>query len=164
MTRTQQYIKLNTGAKEIQLVNPPVKQFYWPFQGGTSFVDHLCYLYPVYVMRLRLFIAALLSPAWKGLTSWLSLVMFNCIFVTFPCGILGQVCYLIVSIPDLSNLLTFVSLKGAAKALLSLHLSKFHIVENHIWAVTLDFQQCGMCDKQRLRPACAYAQSDQSLC
>ena len=26
------------------------------------------------------------------------------------------------------------------------------------------FQQCGMCDQQRLRPACAYAQSDQSLC
>ena len=25
-------------------------------------------------------------------------------------------------------------------------------------------QQCGMCDQQRLRPACAYAQSDQSLC
>ena len=30
--------------------------------------------------------------------------------------------------------------------------------------MTLDFQQCGMCDAQRLRPACAYAQSDQSLC
>ena len=27
-----------------------------------------------------------------------------------------------------------------------------------------DFQQFGMCDQQRLRPACAYAQSDQSLC
>ena len=27
-----------------------------------------------------------------------------------------------------------------------------------------DFQQCGMCDQQSLRPACAYAQSDQSLC
>ena len=27
-----------------------------------------------------------------------------------------------------------------------------------------DFQQCGMCDQQRLRPACAYAQTDQSLC
>ena len=30
--------------------------------------------------------------------------------------------------------------------------------------MTCDFQQCGMCDQQRLRPACAYAQSDQSLC
>ena len=25
-------------------------------------------------------------------------------------------------------------------------------------------QQCDMCDQQRLRPACAYVQSDQSLC
>ena len=27
-----------------------------------------------------------------------------------------------------------------------------------------DFQQCGMCDQQSLGSACAYAQSDQSLC
>ena len=27
-----------------------------------------------------------------------------------------------------------------------------------------DFQQCGMCDQQRLRPDCAYKQSDQSIC
>ena len=27
-----------------------------------------------------------------------------------------------------------------------------------------DFQQYGMCDQQNLRSACAYAQSDQSLC
>ena len=32
------------------------------------------------------------------------------------------------------------------------------------WAVTWDFQQCGMCDQQRLRPACTCAQSDQSHC
>ena len=31
------------------------------------------------------------------------------------------------------------------------------------WASALDFQQCGMCDQQSLRSACAYAQSDQSL-
>ena len=30
--------------------------------------------------------------------------------------------------------------------------------------MTWDFQQCGMCDQQGLRPACADAQSDQSLC
>ena len=28
-------------------------------------------------------------------------VMLYCVFVTFPCGFLGQVWYLIVSIPDL---------------------------------------------------------------
>ena len=55
-------------------------------------------------MLLRLFIAALWSPAGKGLTSWLLFVMFNCVFVTFPCGILGQVWYLIVSILDLGRL------------------------------------------------------------
>ena len=33
-----------------------------------------------------------------------------------------------------------------------------------IWAVTWDFQQCGMWDQQSFRSACAYAQSDQSLC
>ena len=59
-------------------------------------------------MLLRLFIAALWSPAGKGLTSKLFFVMFNCVFVTFPCGILGQVLYLIVSILDL----TFIELYG----------------------------------------------------
>ena len=33
-----------------------------------------------------------------------------------------------------------------------------------IWATTWDFQQYGMCDQQMLRSACAYVQSDQSLC
>ena len=62
-------------------------------------MDHLCYLCLVFVMLLRLFIAALWSPAGRVLTS--------CVFVTFPCGILGQVWYLIVSIPDLCQLSYF---------------------------------------------------------
>ena len=33
-------------------------------------------------------------------------VMFCCVFVTFPCGVVGQVWYLIVSISDL-GLLTY---------------------------------------------------------
>ena len=32
----------------------------------------------------RLFICALWSPAGEGLTSWLSFVVSNCEFVTFP--------------------------------------------------------------------------------
>ena len=40
---------------------------------ATSFVDHLCYLYLVFVMLSCLFIVALWSPAGKGLTSWLRL-------------------------------------------------------------------------------------------
>ena len=71
---------------------------------GTSFVDHLCYLCLVFVTLSRLFIAALWSPAGKGLASLLLLVMSNCDFVTFQCGILGQVWYLIVLIPDLCRL------------------------------------------------------------
>ena len=39
-------------------------------------MDHLCYLCLVFVMLLRLFIAALWSPAGKGLTTWLLFVMF----------------------------------------------------------------------------------------
>ena len=58
---------------------------------GLSFVDHLFYLCLVVVMLSRLFIAALWSPAGKGLSSWLLFVMSNCVFVIFPCGILGQV-------------------------------------------------------------------------
>ena len=58
-------------------------------------------------MLSRLFIAALWSPAGKGQSSWLSFVMFNCVFVTFPCGNLGHVWYLIVSIPDLCHLSYF---------------------------------------------------------
>ena len=46
----------------------------------------------------------LVAPAGNGMASHLSFVMFNCVFVTFPCGILGQVWYLIVLIPDLSLL------------------------------------------------------------
>ena len=44
------------------------------------------------------------STARKGLTSCLSFVMFNCVFVTFPFGILGQVLDLIVLIPDLCHI------------------------------------------------------------
>ena len=67
-------------------------------------MDHLCKLCFVFVQLSRLFIAALWSPARKGLTSWLLFVIFNIVFVTLPCGILGHMWYLIVSIPDLCHL------------------------------------------------------------
>ena len=74
-------------------------------------MDHLCYLCLVFVMLSRLVIAALWSPAGKGLTSLLSFVMLNCVLVIFPCGIMDQVGYLIVSIPYLCHLSYFHSLK-----------------------------------------------------
>ena len=43
-------------------------------------MDHLCYLCLVFVMLSLMFIAVLLSPAGKGLTSRLLFVMFNCVF------------------------------------------------------------------------------------
>ena len=46
-------------------------------------MDHLCNLCLVIVMLSCLFIAALWSPPGKGLTSWLLVVMFNCVFDTF---------------------------------------------------------------------------------
>ena len=37
-------------------------------------------------------------------------------------------------------------------------------IQEWLQASARDFQQRGMCDQQKLRPAWAYAQSDQSLC
>ena len=54
----------------------------------------------------RLFICASWSPAGKGLTSWLSFVV-SSVNLSLSIGILGQVWYLIVSIPDLCNLTYF---------------------------------------------------------
>ena len=58
------------------------------------------------ILLWRLFIAALWSPAEKGLTSKLPFVMFKCVCY-LTCGILGQVCYLIVLIPYLCHLSYF---------------------------------------------------------
>ena len=65
---------------------PSSKIFYWPFQGGTSFVDLLCFCSVLCLLCLcaRLFICALWSPAGKGLTSWHSFVVSDCEFLTFP--------------------------------------------------------------------------------
>ena len=62
---------------------------------------------PCVFMLSSLFVAALWIPSGKGLTSWLLFVLFNCGFDSFPCGILGQVWYLIVSIPYLCHMSYF---------------------------------------------------------
>ena len=58
----------------------------------------------------RLCLAALWSPAEKGLTSWLSFLMFYCVFVTFPYSLIGHVWYM-VSIPDICHLSYFPKVK-----------------------------------------------------
>ena len=63
----------------------PVKYF----SGRSKAVLLLRIIYIIYVLfflcfRARLFVDALWSPAGKGLTSWLSFVMYDCEVVTFP--------------------------------------------------------------------------------
>ena len=64
-------------------------------------MDHFCNLCFVFVMLSCLFIAALWSPAGSLVCGVLLC------FVTFPCGVLDLVWYLIVSIPDLCLLTYF---------------------------------------------------------
>ena len=89
---------------------PSSKIFYWPFQGGTSFVDLLCFcsvLCLLCFVRVCLYVLRghLLGKGWP-LGSRLWCLLWVC---HFPIGILGQVWYLIVSIPDLCNLTYFKS-------------------------------------------------------
>ena len=92
---------------------PSSKIFYWPFQGGTSFVDLLCFcsvLCLLYFVRVCLYVLCghLLGKGWLlGYRLWCLLWVCH-----FPIGILGQVWYLIVSIPDLCNLITFMIIKS----------------------------------------------------
>ena len=84
---------------------PSSKIFYWPFQGGTSFVDLLCFcsvLCLLCFVHVCLYVLCghLLGKGWP-LGSRLWCLLWVC---HFPIGILGQVWYLIVSIPDLCTI------------------------------------------------------------
>ena len=77
------WIKGEVGA--VNRLKPSSKIFYWPFKGGTTL--WIFYVFSVLCLLCvcaRLFICALWSPAGKGLTSWLSFLVSNCEFVTFP--------------------------------------------------------------------------------
>ena len=74
---------------------------------GVLLLWTICYFCLVFIMLSCMFIAALWLNDGKGLTSWLSFMMSNCEFVAFQCGILGQVWYLVVLIPDLCCLSYF---------------------------------------------------------
>ena len=67
-------------------LSPPVKYFTDRSKAVLLFMDLLCFCSVLCLLCLcaRLFICALWSPAGKGLTSWLSFVVSNCEFVTFP--------------------------------------------------------------------------------
>ena len=109
------YVSWSTSELRVRLAplnrfKPSSKIFYWPFQGGTSFVDLLCFcsvLCLLCFVRVCLYVLRghLLGKGWP-LGSRLWCLLWVC---HFPIGILGQVWYLIVSIPDLCNLTYFTS-------------------------------------------------------
>ena len=93
--------------------SPPVIFLLTVLKGDGSFVDPFCYLCFIFILIMLscLLLAALWSPAGKGLTSWLSCMLCFCVFfVTFPYGVPGQIWYLNVSIPDFKpfSLLVFI--------------------------------------------------------
>ena len=63
----------------------------------------------VFVMLSHLLFDALWSSEWKGLTYWLLFVVFI-VICFFPFDILGQLWYLVVSIPDPCCLSYFITL------------------------------------------------------
>ena len=70
-------------------------------------MDHLCFLCLVFLMLWHPEHCCLVVTC-KEWADFLALVGdVYCIFVTFRCGILGQVWYLIVSFPDLCGLSYF---------------------------------------------------------
>ena len=87
--QTNIYVSWSTSELRVRLApwnwfKPSSKIFYWIFQGGTAFVDIFFSVLCLLCLRVRLFICALWSPSGKGLTSWLSFVVYNCECVTFP--------------------------------------------------------------------------------
>ena len=73
------------------------------FQCGISYVDHMCFLQLVFLMLSRLH-CCLVVTCWERADLLALVGDVYCTFVTFPCGILGQVWYLIVSFPDICRL------------------------------------------------------------
>ena len=101
------WIKGEVGAP-LNRFKPSSKIFYCPFQGGTYFVDLLrfvlsCVCYVFVGVCLYVLCGHLLGKGWP-LGSRLWCLLWVC---HFPIGILGQVWYLIVSIPDLCTLTYF---------------------------------------------------------
>ena len=141
------YVSWSTSELRVRLApwnwfKPSSKIFYWPFQGGTSFVDLLCFcsvLCLLCFVRVCLYVLCghLLEKGWP-LGSRLWCLLWVC---HFPIGILGQVWYLIVSIPDLCTLTYFYYIRSCTfwidkcnhqglkyiKTFMFLHVTPYHI-------------------------------------
>ena len=113
---------------------PSSKIFYWPFQGGTSFVDLLslvlsCVCYVFVRVCLYVLCGHLLGKCWPlGTRLWYLLWVCH-----FPIGILGQLWYLIVSIPDLCTLTYIDWLKEVYKIMSFRDKMYFITFCHHTW-------------------------------
>ena len=76
------YINGQTFSSVFEQFSFTPKFFRLKMQKSYFFRKKMCLL----CLCARLFICVLWSPAGKGLTSWLSCVVSNCEFVTFPLG------------------------------------------------------------------------------
>ena len=99
------FVRFESSSLFIFILSHPVKYFYWPFKGGASFVDHLCYFCLVFVMLSCASVYwCLVVTCWER-ADLLALVcdvwLWSCLF---PIGILDQVWCLIVMIPYLCPL------------------------------------------------------------
>ena len=104
-----------------------------------------CGSFLLLIFHICLYYAILSIPCSLAVTCWeradllaLLCVIFSCVFVTFTYGVLGQVWYLIVSIPDLCLLLHFVILmtvgivKNKKVCTRYIHLLKLNHISKHI--------------------------------
>ena len=70
-------------------------------------MDNFCFLFCVCHAFLSVHCSLVVTCWDRAYRLALLCVMFNFVFVTFPCGVLGQLWYLIVLIPNLSLLTYF---------------------------------------------------------
>ena len=109
---------------------PSSKIFYWPFQGGTAFVDLWWFFFClVFVMPLCASVyLCLVITCWEMADPWLSFMVSNCNFVTFllvswvRCGT-----WLYRSIPDLCTITYFLILQVFYPKIVACFLRLLHI-------------------------------------
>ena len=108
------YVSWSTSELRVRLApwnlfKPSSKIFYRPFQGGSSFVELLCFFCLVFAMPLCASVyMCLVVTCWER-AALLALVCGVLLWVChFPIGILGQVWYWFVLIPDICTLTYFI--------------------------------------------------------
>ena len=113
----------------------------------------------LFLFHVCLYYAALSVPYSLVITSWeradllaLLCVMFSCVLVTFPYGVLGQMWYLIVSIPDIPyfheilgftgppNTTTYIrnAVRTAQLKLNNVYTSETSLNQAQVWPVFLE--------------------------